>query len=152
MLDQRIAVTPSMTLAIALGAGHLAAAALLWLIPIPELGKAAFTLAIAVSLIFFMARDALLHAPHSIVALEVRDAGGISFQTRRGEWIECDVLGSSYVSPRLTVVNFRPRGGWAVRHLVLVPDNVEPRDFRRLRMWLRWKRGEVAAPAPVEER
>ena len=151
MLDQRIAVAPSMTLAIALGAAHLAAAGLLWLAPIPALGKAVFTFAIAVSLIYFMARDALLHAAHSIVALEIRDGRGISFQTRIGEWIECDLLGSSYVSPRLTIVNFQPRGRWAARRVIFVPDNVDPRDFRRLRMWLRWKRDGGTAPAPAEE-
>jgi len=151
MLDQRIAVAPSMTLAIALGAAHLAAAGLLWLAPIPALGKAVFTFAIAVSLIYFMARDALLHAAHSIVAVEIRDGGEISFQTRIGEWIEGDLLGSSYVSARLTIVNFQPRGRWAARRVIFVPDNVDPRDFRRLRMWLRWKRDGGTAPVPAEE-
>ena len=152
MLDQRIAVAPSVTFAVALGAGHLSAAGLLWLAPIPALGKAVFTIAIAVSLIFYMARDALLHAAHSIVALEITDQGEISFQTRIGEWIECDLLGSSYVSPRLTIVNFRPRGRWTSRHVIFLPDNVDPRDFRRLRMWLRWKRESEGAPHPAEER
>ena len=144
MLDQRIAIVPSMMLAVALGAAHLAAAVLLWIAPLPGAGKVLFSLAICVSLIYFLARDALLHAPHAIVALDVRDDGTVSLQTRRGEWIECDVLDSSYVAARLTVVNFRPRDGGTVRHLVLVPDNVDPRDYRRLRMWLRWKRGDDA--------
>ena len=151
MLDQRIAVAPSVTLAVALGIAHLAAAALLWIAPVPPLGKAVFTLAICLSLVYLLARDALLHAPHSIVALDVRDDGTISLQTRRGEWIECDVLDSSYVAPRLTIVNFRPRAGGSSRHLVLVADNVDARDYRRLRMWLRWKRGDKAAPAPAGE-
>ena len=151
MLDQRIAVAPSLMLASALGATHLAAAGLLWLAPIPALGKAVFTFAIAVSLIYLMARVALLHTAHSIVALEIRDGGEISFQTRIGEWIECDLLSSSYVSPRLTIINFGPRGRRLARHVILVPDNVDPRDFRRLRMWLRWKRDSGSAPAPAEE-
>lgn len=138
-----------MVLAIALSAAHLAAGGLLWLVPIPVLGKVVFTLAIAVSLAYFMARDALLHAPHSIVALELRDGGGISLQTRRGEWIEGDVLDSTYVSHHLTVVNFRPRGRRAARHVILLSDNLDPRDARRLRMWLRWKRGDGDAPAPA---
>ena len=140
-----------MTLAITLGAAHLIATGLLWLAPIPALGKAVFTFAIAISLIYFMARDALLHAPHSIVALEISDGGEISFQTRIGEWIEGDLLGSSYVSPRLTIVNVQPRGRWAARRVIFVPDNVDPRDFRRLRMWLRWKRDGGIAPTPVQE-
>ena len=152
MLEQRIAVAPSTTLAIALGAVHLAAAGLLWFAPIPALGKVVFTFAIFVSLIHFMARDALLHAAYSIVALEIRDGGEISLQTRRGDWIDGDLLRSSYVSPRLTIVNFRPRGRWATRRVILVPDNVDPRDFRRLRTWLRWKRGDRSAAATAGER
>ena len=143
ILDQRILITPSVMLATALVVLHLAAGGLLWLVPIPALGKVVFTLAIAVSLVYFMARDALLHAPHSIVALEIRDAGGISVQTRNGEWLDCHLLDSSTVSPRLTIVNFRPRGRWAARRVILVPGNVDPRDFRRLRMWLRWKGAET---------
>lgn len=136
----------------AIAATHIAAAALLWIVPIPVVGKAVFTLAVAVSLIFFMARDAALHAAHSIVALELRDTGGIAFQTRRGDWVDSEVLGSSYVSPRLTIVNLRPQGRWKTRRVILMPDNVDPRDFRRLRMWLRWKQGEGREPLPEGER
>jgi toxin CptA len=151
MLDQRIEVAPSMMLASALGVTHLAAAGLLWLAPLPVLGKAAFTFVIAVSLIYFMARNALLHAPHSIIALEIKDGVDISIQTRTGEWIECDLFGAGYVSPRLTIVNFRPRGSWVARHVILLPDNVDPRDFRRLRMWLRWKQDGGSTPAAAGE-
>ena len=141
MFSQRITISPSVWLAAALCATHLAAAGLLWLIPIPVVGKLVLTMAIALSLVFFVARDAALHAAHAIVVLEIRDGGGVAFQTRCGEWLDCEVLGSSTVSPRLTIVNLRPRLRWGTRRLILVPDNVSPRDFRRLRMWLRWKAG-----------
>lgn len=142
ILDQRIEIRPSAMLAVALGVSHLAAGGLLWLVPIPVLGKALFTLAIAVSLVHFMARYALLHAARSIVALEIKDGIGILVQTRNGEWLDCHPLGSSYVSPRLTIVNLRSRGRWDARRVILVSDNVDARDFRRLRMWLRWKEEE----------
>jgi toxin CptA len=139
MPDQRIAIAPSVRLAVALSGAHIAAAGLLWFIPLPGLGRAVFTLAIAISFIYLMARDASLHAPHSIVALEIRDGAGISLQTRRGEWLDGDLLGSSYVSPWLTIVNCQLRGRRGARRVILLPDNVDPRDFRRLRTWLRWK-------------
>jgi hypothetical protein len=84
------------------------------------------------------------------VALEVHD-GAASLQTRDGKWVDGEVLGSSYVSPSLTVVNFRPRGRWRACHLILVPDNADPHEFRRLRTWLRWKRGEAAPPVSSEQ-
>lgn len=139
MVAQRIEISPSVWIAAALCAAHVAAAVLLWVIPIPVMGKLALTLAVALSLVFFVARDAALHAAHSIVALEIREGGEMAFQTRRGEWLDCEVLESSYVSSRITIVNLRPRLRWGTRHLILVPDNVDPRDFRRLRTWLRWK-------------
>ncbi len=142
MLTQRIHVAPSVLIAIAVSAVHVAAAGVLWLVPIPVVGKAVAILAIAVSLIYFMARDAALHAAHSIVALELRESGEIACQTRYGEWLDCELLGSSYVSPHMTVVNLRPLGWRLTRKVILVPDNVDARDFRRLRMWLRWKGGE----------
>lgn len=145
---QRIAILPSVRLAIALCAAHIAAAGLIWLVPIPGPGQAAFTLAVALSLVFFLARDAGLHAPQAIVALEIRD-GAISFQTRAGDRVDCELLGSSYVSPSLTIVSLRPHGGRRARRVILVPDNVDQRDFRRLRVWLRWKHGGGRAPQPA---
>jgi toxin CptA len=141
MLERRIAVAPSVMLASALSALHLAAAGLLWIVPLPVPGRILLTGAVAVSLIYYMARDASLHTPHSIVALEIRD-GAVSLQTRRGEWLDGELLGSSYVSPRFTIVNFRPHGRWVTRRVILVPDNVDSEDFRHLRTWLRWRGGD----------
>jgi toxin CptA len=148
MTDLRIPVGPSARIAVGLSATHFASAALLWLVPLAAWAQALLTLAIAASLVYLMARHALLHAPHSIVTLQTRDAA-VSLQARNGDWLEGDVLDSSYVSPRLTIVNFRPRGRRRARHVILVPDNVDPRDFRRLRTWLRWKRSEPVMGDPV---
>ena len=149
MLVQTIAVSPSVRLTVALCAAHLVAAGLLWLVPIPVLGKGVATLAIAFSLIYFLARDAALHAGNAIVALELKDGGGISFRTRNGTWVDSELSGSSYVSPVLTIVVLQPRGRGRTRRAIILPDSVDARDFRRLRMWMRWKHegGEPAAPA-----
>ena len=40
------------------------------------------------------------------------------------------------------VVNLRPQGLLRARRVILVPDNIDLRDFRRLRTWLRWRSGE----------
>ena len=135
---QRVQITPSAWLAIALCAAHFAAAGTVWWVPMPVWVKTLLIIAITASLIFHLARNAALHAPDAIVALEIKEQGGISFQTRRGEWLACELLGSSFVSRHLTIVNLRPQGQRLARHVILVPDNVDARDFRRLRMWLRW--------------
>jgi toxin CptA len=137
MSVQRIAITPSVRLAMSLCVAHIAAGGAVWLALVPLWLKAALALAIAISLVYCLSRAALLRAAEAVVALEISD-GRISFQTRRGEWHECELLGSSYVSPRLTIVNLKLPGARRVRHVVLVPDNVDAGDFRRLRTWLRW--------------
>ena len=144
MVEQRIAVTSSVALSIVLTVLHIVAAGLLWLLPLPLPGKLALTIVVVVSFIYHMARDALLHSPHSIVGLDVRD-GAVSLQMRNGEWLDGELLGSSYVSERITIVNFRPRGRRIARRLILLPDNVDPAEFRRLRTWMRW-RGNSATP------
>ena len=148
MFIQRIAIAPSVLIAFAVSAVHVPAAVLLWLLPLPVMLQAGMTLACAVSLIFFMARDAALHAPGSIIALELRESGAVACQTRNGEWVDCELLGSSFVSPHMTVVNLRPRGARRSRAVILVPDNLDPRDFRRLRIWLRWKGSDDPASVP----
>jgi hypothetical protein len=147
VIIQRIPVTPSVLIATAVSVVHLAAAGVVWLAPVPLAVKAPITLAVAVSLVFFMARDAALHAAQSIVALDLKENGEIALQTRGGAWLDCELLGSSYVSAQMTVINLRPRGSRRLRSVILVRDNVDPRDFRRLRIWLRWKRGEAAGGA-----
>jgi hypothetical protein len=144
---QRITVAPSVLIAVAVSVVHLSATGVIWLVPVPVAVKASITLAIAASLVFFMARDAALHAAQSIVAIELKEDGAIACQTRRGEWLDCDLLGSSYVSAQMTVINLRPRGWRRFRPVILVPDNVDRRDFRRLRIWLRWKSGAGAESA-----
>ncbi|MBI2294643.1 MAG: hypothetical protein HYU76_01025 [Betaproteobacteria bacterium] len=138
MLVQRISIAPSVGLAIALCAAHFAAAGAVWLVSAPVWVKAPVVVAIAASLAFHLARNAALHAPDAIVALEVKDDGSLSFQTRRGEWLDCELLGSSFVSRHFTIVNLKPQGQRLARHVVLVTDNVDAQDFRRLRVWLRW--------------
>jgi toxin CptA len=150
MLVQNISISPSVRLAAALCGVHLAAAGLLWLVPVPALAKGAATLAVAFSLVYFLARDAALHAASAIVALELKSGGGISFRTREGSWVESELSDSSYVSPALTIVALKPRGTGRTRRAIILPDSVDARDFRRLRMWMRWK-NEGVEPEPPSE-
>lgn len=150
MLVQNISISPSVRLAVVLCGVHLAAAGLLWLVPVPALAKGAATLAITFSLVYFLARDAALHAANAIVALELKSGGGISFRTREGNWVESELSDSSYVSPALTIVALKPRGEGRTRRAIILPDSVDARDFRRLRMWMRWK-NEGVEPEPPSE-
>jgi hypothetical protein len=138
MAKLRIAVGPSFMLGLWLCVVHLVAVVALWLAALPLWLKAASTLVIAGSLAWPLLGRAALRGSDAIVALEVSEGERLSYRTRRGEWRACELLASSYVSPRLTILNLKPEGARFARHVVLVPDNVAPRDFRQLRIWLRW--------------
>ena len=142
MVVQRVSVLPSVRLAAIVCGVHFIAAVLLWLVPLSVAVKSVITLAIAVSLVYILARDAALHATNAIITLEIGEDDAVSCQTRGGDWVDCELLGSSYISPRLTIVNLQPHGRRRTRRVILVPDNVDPLDYRRLRIWLRWKRGD----------
>jgi toxin CptA len=83
----------------------------------------------------------------SIVALELSDDCRLKVQDRRGEWRDGEVLASSFVAPRLTVLNLRLAGERLARHVILVPDRVDAEMYRRLRVLLRWKCGSSAPEA-----
>ena len=138
MTFRRIEIKPSVGLAIALCLVHLGAAAAIWCAALPLWVKGGLIVAIATALGWLLFARAMLRSAESVVALEITAAGRLSFLTRRGKWHACELLGTSYVSPRLTILNLRPEGRRLARHAVLVPDNVEAGDFRRLRTWLRW--------------
>lgn len=56
------------------------------------------------------------------------------------------LMPSTYVSARFVVVNLRLENkAWYCRHraIVLLPDNIDPETFRRLRIRLRWYSSQV---------
>ena len=94
--------------------------------------------ALILNCLLSLQRAALLLMPVSAVAIEITPDNLLSIQTRRGDWIECEVLGSTYVASFLTVLNLREIEKGAVRHIVIARDGIDAEDFRKFRVWLRW--------------
>lgn len=59
------------------------------------------------------------------------------------------VRAESYVGARLTTLVWRPFGRWRSRSIFILPDMLPPRDFRRLRVLLRYGRSEVTQGDPA---
>lgn len=118
---------------------HGFAAAMLWLAPLP------YWLAVLLMPVFLgsawhtLRRDGFRTLQYSLIALRLDAEGRCEFKTRIGVWHEAALLGSSFVAPHLTVLNLKPAGGRLAKHLVILPDAVNAEDFRRLRMWLKWR-------------
>lgn len=132
---------PSRRLAVLISGMHGFAAAVVWLVPLPLWLAIALMPVLLGSAWFYLRHDCLRTLPRSVVALRLHADCRCEFQTRAGAWQEAELLGSSFVSPYLTVLNLRPAGGRFARHLVILPDAVDSDGFRRLRMWLRWRCG-----------
>jgi toxin CptA len=141
----RIALRPSRILAAILVIAHGAALAVIALVSVPLWLKVIAIAALAVSLVFEIRQTVLLRAPDAVVALEIASDDALSIQTRRGDWIECEVLGSTYVTYFLAIVNLKDQGSGRVKRAVILPDSIDAEDFRKLRVWLRWKRNAPAA-------
>lgn len=94
-----------------------------------------------------------LHALHAITldgwplrqsaigGIELTDACELRVRDIAGQWQKAAIHPSSFVTPYLTVLNFRIEGQRRLRHLIIVPDRVDADAFRHLRVWLRWRCG-----------
>lgn len=135
----KIKLRASWRLAAVLLIAHGAAIALIVVVSIPQwLGLVAAT-ALILSCLVSVRRTGLLLAPASTISIEISSDDVLTVQTRRGEWIECEVLASTYVASFLTVLNLREVERERIRHVVVLSDSIDAENFRNLRVWLRWK-------------
>jgi len=121
------------------GGAHLLAAAALWLAPLPAGWALACSLALLVHLAFALRRHAWLSGAGALVELEVSDDCSVSACSRTGNWERCQIAGSTFVSPALTVLNLRCRAKRERRAVLIASDSLDADSFRRLRVWLRWR-------------
>lgn len=143
----RITFRPSRQLAVILAAIHGAAGATTLPLDVPLELKFALAAAISANLFHALWRYALLRSRSALVALELRDGSQLNVQTRDGAWPHARILGTSYVSPLLTVLNLKIDGRLLARHVVIASDMVDTEDFRALRVILRWKSAPAASSA-----
>jgi toxin CptA len=135
----KISLQPSRLLATLLIAAHIGAIALALVVDIPLWLKVVAATALMIQCVLLACRQALLLGEDSALALEVTSDHQLNLQTRAAGWSEFEVLGTTYVTPYLTVLNLRRRDERRTRHLTLLPDSLRADDFRKLRVWLRWK-------------
>lgn len=139
MPDLFIYLQPSYRLVTILSLAHLVAGGLLWPLALPLEVKAVIVVLLIISLIYYLRKDALLSANDAAIALQLKDDMFCIVVTRSGQSIACRILGSTFVAPYLTVMNLQPVGKFLMRSVVIFPDSIKVEEFRRLRIWLRWK-------------
>jgi hypothetical protein len=92
--------------------------------------------------------EVLHRSSRAAVSLELREDGRASWRDRNGRWHEGRLGNEHFVSTALVVVRL-DQTGRGRKWLVLMGDSAHPEDFRRLRVWLRWRRelGSRGSPA-----
>ena len=116
-------------------------ALLLWLIAPLVFGLPLFLISVAVLLysLLFELRMALRLGSKAVVKLRIAAGETLQFAMRDGQWHEGEVLGSTTVTSFLTVINLRVGSQRGIRSIVILPDSMAADDYRRLRVWLRWR-------------
>lgn len=137
----KISLRPSWLLAGILLLAHGAAIAMVLLVNFPLWLNLIATALLIVNLTMVVRLYALLLAPGAAVAIEISSDNNLGIQTRALEWCDYDVLGSTYVMPYLAILNLRQCESHATKWIALLPDSLHAEDFRKLRVWLRWKEG-----------
>ncbi len=134
-----IHLQPSYQLAVILVLAHLVAAGLLWPLALSWNITVIIVATLIASLFYYLRKDAMLTAQNAIVVLTLPDEMTCVLTTRSGESIACSIQGSSFVAPYLTVINLKPSQKFFTRSVVILPDGIDAEEFRRLRVWLRWR-------------
>ena len=93
--------------------------------------------ALTVSLVFHVRRDALQLSGTAVTGLLLRDGGQCELTLSDGGALSGNIEGSTFVAPLLVVINVRPAGPGRSRSVVLMPDSALAEDLRRVRVWLR---------------
>ena len=107
-------------------------------LPLPLPLLAALQVAVAASLYHTLFGRVLGRSPRALLGAVWESDGAWTVVDAGGNRHEAWLLDSSYVHPRLLILNFRLAGG--VRTMVLLPDSLPPSVFRRLLVRLRLSR------------
>jgi hypothetical protein len=142
----RVPLKPSLVLAGVLGLAHGGAVACTVVFVPRGWISALLCLAIAVSLVFHLRRDALQLSGNAVYELLLQEAGQCRLTLVNGDTLAGTIEGSTFVTALLTVINVRPAEPGRSRAAVLMPDSASPEELRRVRVWLRFR---VAPEAPA---
>ena len=134
----RVHLRPSRSLAAALVAAHVASACALIPLDLATGVKLAIAALLALALARTLWCTVLLRDPRAVVAVALLEEECVEVMTRDGEWHQARLLGTTYVTPLLTVLNLQLGARRRARHVVIVPDSAHPAQLRRMRVWLRW--------------
>ena len=123
---------------------HIAGVSALFLAALPPVSQWSGAVLLTISL--------LLHfRPRSSFRLRGDEEGKLMVWWE-GKWQPTRIANSSVVLPFCVVLRLGYANQRRYRNLVVLPDSLPATDFRRLRVWLRWRlKHEASTPEAVNE-
>jgi len=140
-LPEQVSLRPSRTLAVAVGAIHSCGVACLLPLTLPMWIKLALAAVLLGSLAAALRGSVLLRTARSITHLALNIDGTLEVLQRDGRHHSAQVAAQTTVFSFLVAIRMHILGERGTRSLVILPDMVGAAEFRRLRVWLRWRTG-----------
>ncbi len=133
----RVTLKPSLLLLAMLLFMH--GGALIWLITfvLPLWLKLVVAVLISVSLVLQLRRYLLFKGDRAVTGVLWDGGGEWQLQRTVGETINAQLLGSSFVTPFLIVLNFKIESSRRMLPVVILSDSIDSTSFRRLTSKLR---------------
>jgi hypothetical protein len=126
-----MAINPSPRLAMLLLLFHALVASVVYVTVMPLVAKLAIFMLVFLSLLYYLARDALLLLPDSWCEVSVNQ-GKVSVVTRRGSVFSGQIVSKTTVSPYFTVMHVRLEGFRLSASQTILPDALSNGEFRNL--------------------
>ena len=139
----RLDLKPSRLLVCALIVAHVLALAAAW-ISLTGWERYLACVAVLASLGTTLAQT-LLRGTHQAISLELHEDGHASWRNAKGTWYVARAGSRHFVSGVLAILELESVGPARRKWLLLMSDSVPPEEFRRLRVWLRWRRSPAEA-------
>lgn len=144
MQPQHLNFKPSRILALLLAAMGLSVSAILIVMPLLWYVKSGIFLWVFISVIYGIAKYALLSLPFSVIAFDISQQNKLDISYRNGQLMrDVSVCNDSVVTEYLTVIRLEQKNAPLLRrvfktNILLMPDSLDAASYRRLRTWLRW--------------
>ncbi|OGS98812.1 MAG: hypothetical protein A3K04_03130 [Gallionellales bacterium RBG_16_56_9] len=132
-----MAIKPSPRLALLLLLSHAIVAIVVYLALMPLAARLAIFPLILLSLLYYLARDALLLFPDSWRGISL-DQGSVSVVTRDGSGFSGQIISTTTVSPYFAVLRITPEGHRMPVSRTIFPDALDAGEYRELCVHLKF--------------
>ncbi len=114
---------------------HVLALIVIYLLTVAWPIKAGLSILCLISAYYLCWHVAFMRSKNAIIACYVVDEFWV-IETRAGKSFEVELLGETFVSAVLIVLNFKIQKTGKRRSLILMPDSLSKDIFRRIRVYL----------------